>query len=300
MYHCFKCGISGLLLEFQRRPEPSRGRKTRGRYVPPEGPPPEIPDEYVAGCRRDFPGSPADDYERSRGIDGVKTGMGFDPSYPFLIGDEWVNEPAVVFFFQDLEGRVVAKQGRMLRAAGSEDTAKITFGKISHGVFNVHVLSGEEVIVCEGPNTAAALVERGYPAIALGGKTTQDWLIEALAERRVWIGLDNDEPGRKAATELLEVLRSVGCEAELLLPPEEGQDWNDVLRENPSFRVPWVCPIPYEPTLEDVRAQCRRMLRHTSGEARDMLAEWEFALESGFKPARAWWRRYGKRLRTLL
>jgi hypothetical protein len=302
LYHCFKCGASGLLLEFQRRPEITEPRRKRGAYVPPvpEAPPPEIPDEYVEACRRNFPGSPADDYERSRGIDGVKTRMGYDPSYPFLVGDEWVSEPAVVFFFQDIEGRVVAKQGRMLRAAAPEETAKITFGKISQGVFNVHVLSGDEVIVCEGPNTAAALVERGYPAIALGGKAMQDWLLDALVDRRVWIGLDNDEAGRKAADELLSALTSIGCDADLLLPAEEGQDWNDVLRADPAFRLPWVRPVPYEPTVEDVRAECRRLLRHTTGEAREMLEEWEFTLESGFEPARAWWVRNGKKLRELL
>lgn len=302
IYHCFKCGESGLLEEFKRRPEPIRRVRRR---VPPEPRAPEplnseIPDEYVEVCRRDFPGSPADDYERGRGIDGVKTRMGFDIAYPFLHGEEWVSEPAVVFFFEDPDGRVLAKQGRMLRQPADGESSKITFGRVSQGVFNARALCGDEVIVCEGPNTAAALVERGYPAIALGGKTVQEWLLDCLVDKRVWVGLDNDEPGRKAADELRDALHAIGCDAELLLPPGEGQDWNDVLRENPTFRLPWVMPVQYEPTLEDVRAQCRRLLRHASGEAREMLIEWEFALERGFAPGRAWWKSHGKRLRELL
>lgn len=305
LYHCFKCGASGLLEEF-RAPRSARTvRKRRGEWTPPtfapvEESPTEVSEEYVDGCRRAFAGSVADDYERSRGIDGIRTRMGFDPSYPFLVGDDWVQEPAVVFFFEDLRGRVVAKQGRMLREATGGETAKITFGKVSYGVFNAAALANDEVIVCEGPNTAAALVERGYPAIALGGKTAHEWLVRELAKHKVWIGLDNDPAGRKAAADLLQALHDLGGEAELLMPTEEGKDWNDVLEANPRLVLPGVRVIPYEPGLEDLRAQCRRLLRTVTGEARELLEEWDFALERGFEPARAWWRRYGKRLVPLL
>lgn len=226
--------------------------------------------------------------------------MGYDPHYPFLVGDDWVHERGVVFFFQDLEERVVAKQGRMLRSAAPEETAKITFGKVSQGVFNVRAIRQPEVIVCEGPNTAAALVERGYPAIALGGKFAQDWLLDALVDRKVWIGLDNDEAGRKAAAELHERLCAIGCDVELLLPPGQGQDWNDVLRADPDFRLPGLRVVQHEPSLEDVRAQCRRALRSARGEARDLLEEWEFAIDCSFEAGRAWWRRNGDRLRVVL
>jgi ribosomal protein S27AE len=321
VYHCFKCGEGGVLEE-HRRQAIERGRAIRRRVAnryaqapaPPRptpsvraAPPPRpqapvtvVPPEYILQCVRDFPASAADDYERSRGIDGVKTGMGYDPRYPFLYGDEWVQEPAVVFFFYDLQGRCVGKQGRMLRAAGPEETAKVSFGRVSQGVFNARALRGEEVVLCEGPNTAAALVERGYPAVALGGKTAQDWLLAALSGRRVWVALDNDAPGRKAAREIREALVALGAEAEILLPPQEGQDWNDVLQQDPTFTLPGVGKVDYAPTVDDLWAQCRRLLRTARGEAREMLEDWEYALASGHAPARAWWRSHGAKLRTLL
>jgi len=312
LYHCFKCGERGLLEEYRSQAAPL-GRARRRRYAAQQAqapirpvepacpePAPELPEEYVVRCRRDFPASPADDYERSRGIDGVKTGMGFDSAYPFLFGDEWVSQPAVVFFFHDLDGRCVARQGRLLRQAEPGETAKVTFGKVSQGIFNLRALEEDEVVVCEGPNTAAALVERGYPAIALGGRTVHDWLIEALMDKRVWVSFDNDEPGRKGAADLRDQLVMVGCEAEVLHPSGEGQDWNDVLIQTPTFRLPWVHPVAYEPTLEDVWAQCRRMLRYATGDARTMLEEWEFALAAGYGPAREWWRRNGEKLRQRL
>lgn len=312
VYHCFKCGTSGILQEHQRQAV-DRGRTLRRRVanryarpalvapvVTPKAPTFEISPEEIAQSIRDFPGSPADDYERHRGIHGEKTGMGYDPRYPFLFGDEWMQEPAVVFYFYDAKGRCVGKQGRMLRKAGPEETAKVSFGKISLGVFNARALKEKEVVLCEGPNTAAALVERGYPAVALGGKTAQAWLIEALKGKRVWVAFDNDAPGRQAAQMLHVELSAAGIEASLLTPPEEGQDWNDVLLANPTFTLEGVAPIDYVPTVEDVWASCRRLLRTAKGEAREMLEEWEFALLRGHGPARMWWRQHGTKLCNLL
>jgi 5S rRNA maturation endonuclease (ribonuclease M5) len=266
----------------------------------PATPPFKITPEEIAQSMRDFPGSPADDYERLRGISGEKTGMGYDPRYPFLFGDEWMQEPAVVFYFYDAHGRCVGKQGRMLRKAGPEETAKVSFGRISLGVFNARALKEREVVLCEGPNTAAALVERGYPAVALGGKTAQAWLIEALKGKRVWVAFDNDAPGRQAAEGLYAELEAAEIEAAILTPPEEGQDWNDVLLADPEFTLPGVATVAYVPTVEDVWASCRRLLRTATGEAREMLEEWEFALLRGHGPARMWWRQHGARLCTLL
>lgn len=314
LYHCFKCGEGGILEEFRQpknrhSPDGNAQRRARRRAMAAHvqavveehaSPVSEVDEEYVEMCRRMYAGSAADAYERSRGIDGIKTRMGFDPSYPFLIGEHWVHEPAVVFFFEDVDGRVVARQGRMLRRTTDEETSKITFGKVSQGVFNAAALQGEEVIVCEGPNTAAALIERGYPAIALGGKTAQEWLLEVLVGKTVWIGFDNDEAGRRAADEFITALEQRGGEADRLHPSEEGKDWNDVLLANPCFRLPWVMPQRYEPGMEDVRAACRRLLVGATGELRQLLEEWDFALERGKDPARLWWALYGRRLKTLL
>jgi hypothetical protein len=256
--------------------------------------------EVVEACRRDFPGSLADEYERRRGIDGVKTGMGFDPRYPFLVGDEWVTEPAVVFFFFDSSGRCVGKQGRMLRRPEEGETAKVSFGRISQGVFNADALSADEVFLCEGPNTAAALVERGYAAIAVGGKVVQDWVLDAIVDRKVWVAFDQDAPGRKAAAELMATLDELGVEARLAQPAGEGEDWNDVLLRQPEFTIEGAVRRDYQPTLDDLWAYCRRKLKSARGEARELLEDWEFALTRGKAPARNWWRRNGNRLCALL
>lgn len=301
VYHCFKCGEGGRLAT--ERPSESP-RKRRVPYAPPVfrdpmvvrerptyrvTPEVEIGKEYIEACQRDFPGSPADDYERARGIDGVKTGMGYDPRYPFLRDDVWVTEPAVVFFFYDASGVCVGKQGRMLRQPAPGETAKVSFGRVSQGVFNVQALDREEVILCEGPNTAAALVERGYPAVGIGGKVVQEWLMDAVVDRRVWIAFDNDAPGRTSAAELLTQLESLGVDAHRCHPPTEGHDWNDHLLANPEFTLPCIENEPYTPTLFDVWANCRRLLKTAKGDLRDLLEEWEFALVAGPGPARSWW-----------
>lgn len=300
VYHCFKCGESGSFHERHEARRSSRVARPQPRRAPTVVPEAVVPEEYVELCRTDFPGSAADEYERGRGIDGVRTAMGFDAAFPFLVGDEWIKEPAVIFFFHDLHGRCVAKQGRMLRQPEDGETAKITFGRVSQGVFNRAALDAPEVFLCEGPNTAAALVERGYAAVALGGKSVQDWVLDAIVDKKVFVAFDNDGPGRMAAKELMETLTEIGCDAHLCLPPTEGDDWNDALRRNPRFEIPGATRSDYRPTLTDLWAYCRRQLRTARGEARELLEDWEFALTRGDAPARNWWRRNGTRLCALL
>lgn len=314
VYHCFKCGSGGRLAE-ERKPEATRRRRSTPttpyarpakrdpffvREAPATPPNSEISEAYIEACQRDFPGSPADEYERKRGIDGVRTGMGYDARYPFLRGDSWVTEPAVVFFFYDADGKCVGKQGRMLRQPAPSETAKVSFGRVSQGVFHPQALTGEEIVLCEGPNTAAALVERGYPAVALGGKVMQDWLIDVVVDRRVWIAFDNDAPGRAAASDLLVTLEELGIDAHICHPPTEGHDWNDHLLANPNFVIPAIGAEDYTPSLQDVWAQCRRLLKSANGDLRELLEEWEYALISGPGPARSWWQRNSAKLQSTM
>ncbi len=238
LYHCFKCEIGGKLVESLRTPSEwsEKMRELRPRFPRRRRPRP-VPSREVRRARHDFPGSPADAYERARGIDGARTGMGFDARYPFPREDDWVEEPAVVFFFFDLAGRCVAKQGRMLRQPDEGQTGKVTFGKISLGVFHPEALQAAEVVICEGPNSAAALVQRGYAALALGGKIAHDWLFTALQGKRVTVGFDQDDPGRTAAAALVVRLSDAGIQAQAIHPPDEGTDWNDLLLREPGFEV---------------------------------------------------------------
>lgn len=98
------------------------------------------------------------------------------------------------------------------RIDGGEDYAKINSAGSSPGIFNEAVLYAQEVqnvFVTEGTFDALAILEAGYPAIALNSTSNWEKLTENLRARReetnctLILCLDNDKAG-KAATDSLQ------------------------------------------------------------------------------------------------
>jgi DNA primase len=64
-----------------------------------------------------------------------------------------------------------------------------------------------DVFVCEGPIDWLTLVDWGYPAVALLGSHLKHEMVSELASaERIFIVTDSDEPGRKSARQLAEIL----------------------------------------------------------------------------------------------
>jgi len=143
----------------------------------------------------------------------------------------------VIFPFHDPDGATVAFQAR---ANDGEPDAHRAYGPKSAGVFSSspNALRGEAITICEAPIDALSLAVCGWPAIALGGVTAPDWIIAALAFKRVLLAFDSDANGAgdQAAAALTLALRSFGAKVIRLAPlrAEEAikSDWNMMLQVN--------------------------------------------------------------------
>ena len=162
---------------------------------------------------------------------------------------------AIVFRYEDGNGRGTAVAVEALDESGhrrkGEDRWRRTYGSRMHAKFVAELESqggpdsidafkasiserscANRIVVCEGEVTAlaAALTHPGAAALASGGTAnllrTADFAVQAADEsgRSVLIEVDGDEPGRKAATAILEEHSSV----EISHSPE-GMDVADTL-----------------------------------------------------------------------
>lgn len=125
--------------------------------------------------------------------------------------------------------------GKYLTAAG--DDARL---------FNADSLFGaDEVLICEGEfdclRLLTALQESndrslaGLAVVALpGAHAWPDGLMEMLSGcRKVFIGMDADDTGRKAAIKLRD---EIGARARVVTIPSDGMDWTDWLNSGKTWR----------------------------------------------------------------
>lgn len=93
----------------------------------------------------------------------------------------------------------------------------------------------EAVIVSEGAFDWLTLIQWGIPAVALLGTRSSKHTVETLRRfSRVYIALDSDEPGRRAAAELASAL---GPRAVVVELPTGVHDLNDLGRSTPDRRA---------------------------------------------------------------
>jgi len=195
---------------------------------------------------RPLPDTPGAEYLARRGIP-AELARAAGARYSL----DWYGRPAVVFPVRDLEGRLVAAQGR--HTDGRDDPKARSAGPIGAGLFSTpDALDADPVILAEAPIDALSLAAAGYPAVALCGTALRPWMPPVLSWRRVLLAFDADEAGDKAAAEWTAALRyGTRCER---LRPEGAKDWNalllaagpDALREC----LAQVMPPPALPTME--------------------------------------------------
>jgi DNA primase len=95
-------------------------------------------------------------------------------------------------------------------------------------LLGLHLLRRDEVIVTEGPFDWLTAVQWGLPAVALLGTHLSQSAIQALARfRRVYLALDNDDAGQRAASQIASALDGRGVIVEL---PPGVHDLNDLGR----------------------------------------------------------------------
>jgi len=276
-WHCHRCGTGGLLSEhWQDRPRMSRGERGRRHLRQVCGLPPapivkQAPNADMAAPiaataataerkaqdwrrhldgLRPLPDTPGAEYLARRGIP-AELARAAGARYSL----DWYGRPAVVFPVRDLEGRLVAAQGR--HTDGRDDPKARSAGPIGAGLFSTpDALDADPVILAEAPIDALSLAAAGYPAVALCGTAPRPWMPPVLSWRRVLLAFDADEAGDKAAAEWTAALRyGTRCER---LRPEGAKDWNALLlAAGPdALRAALAPAITPEPTCERRTGRC--------------------------------------------
>lgn len=139
-------------------------------------------------------------------------------------------EPGAVIFPFFRDGKVVHIQYRSITEKqfwASKDTELILFG------WQAVPPTAREVVICEGPVDALSWAEYGYHALSVpngAGKNNQ-WIATEYhnLERfdKIYVAMDNDDPGKIAAAEIVERLGRHRCFVVEL--PEGCKDANECL-----------------------------------------------------------------------
>ena len=122
------------------------------------------------------------------------------------------------------EGRAVWLTGRTL----GEATPRYMNLRLPTPLLGLGSVEGDQVVVAEGAFDWLTLVQWRLPAVALLGTRVTKRTIEGLRRfRRIYIALDSDEAGHRAAAELASAL---GARASVLELPCGVHDLNDLGR----------------------------------------------------------------------
>lgn len=232
LWNCHRCQSGGRLREnWEKRPMQSRRERanielerTFGLSIQAKMPTQTDSDDWLQHRRnlRELVGSPGFAYLTKRG---VPLQLALDAGVQF--SSNWVGRPAVVFPISDAKGNMVASQGRY--TDGRSDPKARSVGSIKEGVFwTPGVWQSPAILITEAPIDALSLAVAGYPAIALCGKSSPQWLPMKFGFRRVLLALDADKSGDEVAFKLEAVFLSFGARCERLRP-EGFKDWNEML-----------------------------------------------------------------------
>ncbi len=118
-------------------------------------------------------------------------------------GKGWITIPV-----KDINGNHVLVKLRKLPDDVSDSPKMLVYPKGSeHQLYNIEAIKeNSEIIICEGEFDCLVLLANGIPAItSTGGCTTfkDEWLEYIKGLDKVTVCFDKDEPGKKAASELV-------------------------------------------------------------------------------------------------
>jgi DNA primase len=245
-FHCFSCKAHGNVLDFVAAMEKCSVRDAAIKLA-------EwftVSGEPVAEPAKEKPA------DSGGGVGDADTAVnkpltfqlkGVDCSHPYLVERGISKETAEYFgvgFFSgkgsmtgrivipihNAHGELVAYTGRAID--GSEPRYKLPAGfQKSLELFNLHRVSGPEVVLVEGFFDCISVHQAGFPAVALMGSSLSEVQEELLTAKfaRVIVMLDGDEPGRRATVECLTRVASRIWARAALVP--EGSQPDQMSRE---------------------------------------------------------------------
>ena len=179
--------------------------------------------DYYETCRNRLDDPAIQDYLAKRGIT-------FYTAFTYYLGYDPAADPASA---PGGNGKILHPAQRLIipvtkdfyvgrRIDGGKEFAKVNSkgGKI--GIWNINALwrGAESVFVCEGAIDALSVCEAGYTAIGLNSASNIGLLVQQLWQRptkaALYICLDNDAAGQKAAASLLDQLGKIGVSAKVM------------------------------------------------------------------------------------
>jgi hypothetical protein len=131
--------------------------------------------------------------------------------------------------FTFLEGGGLAG---LVRKASSA-TSELTLGQLRHGGVWLTPIEqiGEQLAIAEGIETALSVMQitklPTVAALSAAGMRSLRWPVQVS---RLWIAADNDQAGLRAARVLLERALRAGLQAQIKIPTNGKNDFNDLLR----------------------------------------------------------------------
>lgn len=264
-YHCFGCGAHGDAISFLMQAEGMSFRQAIETLTGDAFP--VVPEEERAKRKEQeqqelaqrvaegraiwsravpAPGTPAEVYARSRGIEIELPG-----TVRFVMTPRWRDRetgevgrdhPAMVCALQDVTGAVVGVQCVFLmdggkrkferiREDGKKAPAKLTFGQVVGSALRLGPRQ-PHLIVCEGPEDGLTLTQQ------LPGKTVWVSCGTAMLSRleyppgvqSVCFAGDNNDAGRLAVSQARDAALSRGLRVSEVYPRRRFKDWNDELR----------------------------------------------------------------------
>ena len=236
-WKCHRCGAGGVLAERWEPPrvrQQSALRRAFALSAPPapsgsERRPAATPavdsawKRQLVGSPRALVGTPAAGYLATRGIPETLADAAQARYAPKFYG-----RPAVVFPLRNVDGEIVAVQGRYLD--GGKPKAR-TGGPLKRGLFATPgALDADPIVIMEAPIDVLSLAVCGFLAVALCGISAPDWLPAAVRGRRVFLAFDDDAGGEEGVSRLAGRLAAAGTMARRLRPTA-GKDWNALLLE---------------------------------------------------------------------
>jgi putative DNA primase/helicase len=149
----------------------------------------------------------------------------FDKPYPAMVVP--IGNPKT-----GIQGVQVTHLSRVGETKLNTETPRKTYGKLAGGYVVVRKLRPDQpLIVGEGVESVLSACQiTGLPGIAALSATNLPNITPPPC-REIIIAADNDEAGRNAAKEAARKWARTDCVLRIAVPGDEGNDWNDVVRE---------------------------------------------------------------------
>ena len=184
---------------------------------------------------RPIPGTPAERYLSSRGIEG-----GLPASLRYGRAPAWIDpatgearsiRPALIAACQDVDGRIVGIHRTFLSEAGAKapmEQPRLALGQIRGGALRLGP-ERRDLMLCEGIEDGLSLTRMFVGAtvwVALGAGNMPHVRLPATV-RRVIVAGDADGPGVAAADAAVAAFHEQGREAATILPKGGARDFNE-------------------------------------------------------------------------